>query len=143
MTFTINFPQMELVSDCASRLRLMSRALDVRQVSSAGLLRLQKVTFNLDMKEGLLEAWALVLLANNQTDPQNTGEPTYLVSLVFGIFVNFLKSLGETFFLKPHIPSNVCLDIISTCSVSSSTQCVNAHSKYKCPAFRGSGEAGV
>lgn len=84
VTFLTNLSQMELVSDCASRLRLMSAALDVShvgQVSSSGLLRLQKVTFNLDMKEGLLEAWALLLLANNQTDPQTTGEPTYVISL--------------------------------------------------------------
>lgn len=38
------------------------------------LVRLQGAGLRLDIKESLLEAWGLVLLANNQLDPQKSGE---------------------------------------------------------------------
>lgn len=37
------------------------------------LVRLQGAALGLDTKERLLEAWGLVLLANNQLEPQNSG----------------------------------------------------------------------
>lgn len=72
------FPsQLERVAECASRLRLLSKALDissVRQDSCQELLQLQGAGIGLDIKESLLEACGLVLLANNQLDPQASGE---------------------------------------------------------------------
>lgn len=38
------------------------------------LVRLQGAGLGLDIKESLLEAWGLVLLANNQLDPKKSGE---------------------------------------------------------------------
>ncbi|XP_028296182.1 midasin isoform X2 [Gouania willdenowi] len=80
--------KIESVADCASRLRLLSKALDVSDLrldcSAASwrqeLLRLQEVGVGLDIKESLLEAWGLVLLANNQLDPQKSGVLERLVS---------------------------------------------------------------
>lgn len=67
---------------CASRLRLLSKALDVSDLRLDGttgpwgqeLVRLQGAGLMLDIKESLLEAWGLVVLANNQLDPQKSGE---------------------------------------------------------------------
>lgn len=42
--------------------------------SKQELVRLQGAGLGLDIKESLLEAWGLVLLANNQLDPQKSGE---------------------------------------------------------------------
>uniref|UniRef100_A0A3Q3JWH6 Midasin n=1 Tax=Monopterus albus TaxID=43700 RepID=A0A3Q3JWH6_MONAL len=72
----------KVVAECASRLRLLSKALDVSELrldSTTGswrqeLVRLQGAGLRLDIKESLLEAWGLVLLANNQLDPQKSGE---------------------------------------------------------------------
>lgn len=77
--------QLESVAECASRLRLLSKALDVNNLrldSTAGswrqdLVRLQGVGLGLDIKESLLEACGLVLLANNQLDPHKSGELSY------------------------------------------------------------------
>ena len=74
-------PQLESVADCASRLRVLSQALDVSELRLDGgaplrrceLTRLQGASLGLDTKESLLEAWGLVLLANNQLEAQNTG----------------------------------------------------------------------
>lgn len=74
--------QLESVAECASQLRLLSKALDVSELrldSTTGswrqeLVRLQGAGLRLDIKESLLEAWGLVLLANNQLDPQKSGE---------------------------------------------------------------------
>lgn len=74
--------QMESVAECASRLRLLSRALDVSDLRLDGnagplrqeLVRLQGAGLGLDIKESLLEACGLVLLANNQLDPHKSGE---------------------------------------------------------------------
>lgn len=74
--------QLESVAECASRLRLLSKALDVNDLrldSTTGswrqdLVRLQGVGLGLDIKESLLEACGLVLLANNQLDPHKSGE---------------------------------------------------------------------
>ncbi|XP_037836777.1 midasin isoform X2 [Kryptolebias marmoratus] len=77
--------KLKTVADCASRLRLLSGALDVSnvwQVRSLGLVRLQRAALSLEIKEYLLEAWGLVLLANNQPDPQSTGVLEKLVSKV-------------------------------------------------------------
>lgn len=74
--------QLDSVAECASRLRLLNKALDVsvlRLDSSAApwrqeLVRLQGAGLGLDIKESLLEACGLVLLANNQLDPHKSGE---------------------------------------------------------------------
>uniref|UniRef100_A0AAQ6AJN3 Midasin n=1 Tax=Amphiprion ocellaris TaxID=80972 RepID=A0AAQ6AJN3_AMPOC len=71
--------QLESVAECASRLRLLSKALDVSDMKLDGttgpwrqkLVQLQGAGLGLDIKESLLEAWGLVLLANNQLDPKN------------------------------------------------------------------------
>ncbi|GAA6218580.1 midasin [Lates japonicus] len=73
--------KLESVGKCASRLRLLSKALDVSDLRLDGttgpwrqeLVRLQGAGLRLDIKESLLEAWGLVLLANNQLDPQKSG----------------------------------------------------------------------
>lgn len=74
--------QLESVVKCASQLRLLSKALDVSDLkldnnmihSKQELVRLQGAGLGLDIKESLLEAWGLILLANNQLDPQKSGE---------------------------------------------------------------------
>lgn len=76
--------QLESVAECASRLRLLNKALDVSALRLDGgeapqrqeLVRLQAAGLGLDVKERLLEACGLVLLANNQLDPHKSGEPT-------------------------------------------------------------------
>lgn len=70
------------MAECASRLRLLSKALDVSDLRLDGttgpwrqeLVRLQGAGLGLDIKESLLEAWGLVLLANHQLDPKKSGE---------------------------------------------------------------------
>ncbi|XP_031717306.1 midasin isoform X2 [Anarrhichthys ocellatus] len=82
--------KLESVAECASRLRLLSKALDVSDLRLDGttgpwrqeLVRLQGAGLGLDIKESLLEAWGLVLLANNQLDPQKSGVLERLVSSV-------------------------------------------------------------
>ncbi|KAJ3606919.1 hypothetical protein NHX12_026435, partial [Muraenolepis orangiensis] len=82
--------KLESVADCASRLLVLSRALDVSELRLDGgaplrrqeLIRLQGASLGLDTKESLLEAWGLVLLANNQLDPQNSGVLDKLLSCV-------------------------------------------------------------
>ncbi|KAK6297294.1 hypothetical protein J4Q44_G00318770 [Coregonus suidteri] len=82
--------KLESVAECASQLRVLSRALDVgdlRLDNTASLwrqelVRLQGAALGLDTKESLLEAWGLVLLANNQLEPQNSGVLERLVSCV-------------------------------------------------------------
>ncbi|KAM9551495.1 midasin-like isoform 2-T2 [Salvelinus alpinus] len=82
--------KLESVAECASQLRVLSRALDVgdlRLDNTASLwrqelVRLQGAALGLDTKERLLEAWGLVLLANNQLEPQNSGVLERLVSCV-------------------------------------------------------------
>lgn len=74
--------QLMAVADCASRLRRLSRALDVsglRLDHGPGsvrreLLRLHVVGLGLDIKESLLEACGLVLLANTHLDPHLPGQ---------------------------------------------------------------------
>ncbi|XP_036943295.1 midasin isoform X1 [Acanthopagrus latus] len=73
--------KLESVAECASRLRLLSKALDVSDLRLDGatgpwrqeLVRLQGAGLGLDVKESLLEAFGLVLLANNQLDSQKSG----------------------------------------------------------------------
>uniref|UniRef100_A0A8C9XGE6 Midasin AAA ATPase 1 n=1 Tax=Sander lucioperca TaxID=283035 RepID=A0A8C9XGE6_SANLU len=82
--------KLESVAECASRLRLLSKVLDVSDLrldAATGpwrqeLVRLQGAGLGLDIKESLLEAWGLVLLANNQLDPHKTGVLERLVSSV-------------------------------------------------------------
>ncbi|KAM6992726.1 LOW QUALITY PROTEIN: midasin [Tautogolabrus adspersus] len=82
--------KLESVAECASRLRLLSKALDVSDLRLDGsssplrqeLVRLQGAGLGLDIKESLLEAWGLVLLANNQLDPHTSGVLERLVSSV-------------------------------------------------------------
>ncbi len=74
--------QLDSVAECMSRLKLLSKALDVSNLRLDGttgpwrqeLVQLQGAGLGLDIKESLLEAWGLVLLANNQLDPQKSGE---------------------------------------------------------------------
>uniref|UniRef100_A0A3Q3KQG4 Midasin n=1 Tax=Mastacembelus armatus TaxID=205130 RepID=A0A3Q3KQG4_9TELE len=76
------FLQLESVAECASQLQLLGKALDVTDLRldsttipwKQELVRLHGAGLQLDLKEGLLEAWGLVLLANNQLDPQKSGE---------------------------------------------------------------------
>lgn len=76
------FFQLESVAECASHLRLLSKVLDVSELRldsttdswKQELIRLHSAGLRLDIKESLLEAWGLVLLANNQLDPQKSGE---------------------------------------------------------------------
>ncbi|KAM9704373.1 midasin [Menidia menidia] len=78
------------VAECASRLRILSKALDVDNLilsRSLGswrreLVLLQGSGLELDIKERLLEAWGLVVLANNQLDPQKSGVLDKLLSSV-------------------------------------------------------------
>uniref|UniRef100_A0A3Q1JQ86 Midasin n=1 Tax=Anabas testudineus TaxID=64144 RepID=A0A3Q1JQ86_ANATE len=82
--------KLETVAECASRLRLLSKALDVSDLRLDSttsswrqeLVRLQGAGLRLDIKESLLEAWGLVLLANNQLDPQKSGVLERLASSV-------------------------------------------------------------
>ncbi|XP_051265817.1 midasin isoform X2 [Dicentrarchus labrax] len=82
--------KLESVAECASRLRLLSKALDVSDLRLDGttgpwrqeLVRLQGAGLGLDIKESLLEACGLVLLANNQLDPQKSGVLERLLSSV-------------------------------------------------------------
>lgn len=77
--------QLESVAECASRLRLLNKALDVSALRLDGgeaprrqeLVRLQAAGLGLDVKESLLETCGLVLLANNQLDPHKSGEPRF------------------------------------------------------------------
>ncbi|XP_011610045.2 midasin isoform X2 [Takifugu rubripes] len=78
------------VADCASRLRRLSKALDVNDLRledttasmSQELVRLHVVGLGLDIKESLLEACGLVLLANTLLDPHSSGVLDRLVSSV-------------------------------------------------------------
>ncbi|TMS12010.1 hypothetical protein E3U43_016968 [Larimichthys crocea] len=82
--------KLESVAECASRLRLLSKALDVSDLRLDGttgpwrqeLVRLQGAGLGLDIKESLLEVCGLILLANNQLDPQKSGVLERLVSSV-------------------------------------------------------------
>lgn len=76
------FNQLMTVADCASRLRLLSKALDLNVLRlddpacsvKQKLVRLHVVGLGLDVKESLLEACGLVLLANSHLDPHLSGE---------------------------------------------------------------------
>ncbi|XP_067273008.1 midasin [Pseudorasbora parva] len=83
--------KLEAVAECAARLRVLCRALDVRDLrldnSLASLWkqevsRLRGVAMGIDSKEALLEAWGLVLQANLLLEPQNSGILERLVSCV-------------------------------------------------------------
>ncbi|KAM9355690.1 midasin [Pholidichthys leucotaenia] len=82
--------KLQTVAECASSLRRLTEVLDVADLRLDGstgswrweLVRLQGAGLGLEMKESLLEAWGLVLLANNQLDPQNSGVLERLVSVV-------------------------------------------------------------
>lgn len=74
--------QLESVAECASRLRLLCKALDVNELKldaslscwGQDLVRVQGAGLWLDVKESLLEASGLVLSANNQLDPHKSGK---------------------------------------------------------------------
>ncbi|XP_034006274.1 midasin isoform X1 [Trematomus bernacchii] len=82
--------KLESVAECASRLRFLSKALDVSDLRlddsiapwRQELVRLHGAGLGLDLKESLLEACGLVLLANNQLDPHKSGVLERLVSSV-------------------------------------------------------------
>ncbi|XP_012709437.2 midasin isoform X1 [Fundulus heteroclitus] len=73
--------KLESVAECASRLRLLSKAMDVNELKldssiscfNQEIIRIQGAGLWLDIKESLLEASGLVLSANNQLDPQKSG----------------------------------------------------------------------
>ncbi|CAL8311820.1 unnamed protein product [Lota lota] len=104
--------KLESVAECASRLQVLSQALDVSELRLDGgaplrrceLTRLQGASLGLDTKESLLEAWGLVLLANNQLEPQNTGvldrlhscvEKQYRLMASHGLLEARLEELGN------------------------------------------------
>ncbi len=80
------------MAECAARLRVLCRALDVRDLrldnSLASLWkqevsRLRGVAMGIDSKEALLEAWGLVLQANLLLEPQNSGKlATYILTVI-------------------------------------------------------------
>ncbi|KAM9782721.1 LOW QUALITY PROTEIN: midasin [Neosynchiropus ocellatus] len=78
------------VAESSSRLRTMTKALDVNEMRldhtdrswKQELVRLQSAGLRPEIKEGLLEALGLVLLANNQLDPLMTGVLEQLLCLV-------------------------------------------------------------
>ncbi|XP_016311670.1 midasin-like [Sinocyclocheilus anshuiensis] len=83
--------KLEAVAECAARLRVLCRALDVRDLrldnSLASLWkqevsRLRGVAMGIDSKEALLEAWGLVLQANLLLEPQSSGVLERLVGCV-------------------------------------------------------------
>ncbi|XP_016427493.1 midasin-like [Sinocyclocheilus rhinocerous] len=83
--------KLEAVAECAARLRVLCRALDVRDLRLDNSLtslwkqevsRLRGVAMGIDSKEALLEAWGLVLQANLLLEPQNSGVLERLVSCV-------------------------------------------------------------
>lgn len=73
--------QLQSVAECAARLRVLSGALDVADLRldctlslwRQEVLRLQGAALGMETKESLLEAWGLVLQANHQLEPTNTG----------------------------------------------------------------------
>ncbi|XP_078798874.1 midasin isoform X2 [Oryzias latipes] len=93
--------KLEAVAECASRLKLLSEALDIsdrrleRSLVSQEqeLLRLQVAGLGFEVKESLLEAHGLVLLANNQVDTEKSG---VLEKLLFNVEQqqNLLTSKG-------------------------------------------------
>ncbi|XP_061668786.1 midasin isoform X2 [Syngnathoides biaculeatus] len=82
--------KLEIVAKCASQLRVLSKALDVRELtfdetfssSEQELVCLQVAGLRVDIKESLLEAWGLVLLANNQLNTEKSEILERLVSIV-------------------------------------------------------------
>ncbi|XP_057208356.1 midasin isoform X2 [Triplophysa rosa] len=83
--------KLEAVAECAAQLRVLCRALDVRDLRLDNSLtslwkqevsRLRGVAMGIDSKEALLEAWGLVLQANLLLEPQNSGVLERLVSCV-------------------------------------------------------------
>ncbi|XP_061609171.1 midasin isoform X3 [Phyllopteryx taeniolatus] len=82
--------KMETVAKCASQLRVLSKALDVRELTfdhtfsswKQELVCLQVAGLRADIKESLLEAWGLVLLANNQLDTEKSAILERLASSV-------------------------------------------------------------
>lgn len=80
-SFVQPYLQLDSVAECASRLRVLTKALnveDLRLDSSSSLwrqemARLQGAVLGLDSKESLLEALGLVLKANHQLEPQQSG----------------------------------------------------------------------
>lgn len=83
VTFVLLFSQWESVAECSARLRLFSKALDVKDLRLNGrtpslwkkeVARLRGVAMRTDCKEALLEGWGLVLQANLLRDPQRTGK---------------------------------------------------------------------
>ncbi|TRZ01341.1 hypothetical protein DNTS_001208 [Danionella cerebrum] len=83
--------KLETVAECASRLRLLCRLLDVRDLRLDNSLtslwkqevsRLRGVAMGIDSKEALLEAWGLVMQANLLVEPQSSGILERLVNCV-------------------------------------------------------------
>ncbi|XP_077366934.1 midasin isoform X3 [Festucalex cinctus] len=82
--------KLETVAKCASQLGVLSKALDVNELTldhtfsswKQELICLQVAGLRVDIKESLLEAWGLVLLANNELDTQKSALLERLVSSV-------------------------------------------------------------
>uniref|UniRef100_A0A3Q2XAQ0 Midasin AAA ATPase 1 n=1 Tax=Hippocampus comes TaxID=109280 RepID=A0A3Q2XAQ0_HIPCM len=82
--------KLETVAKCASQLRILSQALDVKDFTldptfsswKQELVCLHVVGLRVDIKESLLDAWGLVLMANNELDTQKSAILERLVSSV-------------------------------------------------------------
>ncbi|XP_051908078.1 midasin isoform X2 [Hippocampus zosterae] len=82
--------KLETVAKCASQLRSLSQALDVKNFTldptfsswKQELIYLHVVGLRVDIKESLLDAWGLVLMANNELDTQKFAILERLVSSV-------------------------------------------------------------
>ncbi|XP_077408316.1 midasin isoform X2 [Vanacampus margaritifer] len=82
--------KLETVAKCASQLGVLSKVLDVKEVTLDQTFSSRKQEFvclkvaglRVDIKESLLEAWGLVLLANNELDTQKSALLERLVSSV-------------------------------------------------------------
>lgn len=100
--FIYFFNQLMAVADCASRLKRLSKALDLNDLgldNPAGsvrqkLARLYVVGLELDIKESLLEACGLVLLANSHLNPHPSGkhlQKERLICFLFFFFFNIVQ----------------------------------------------------
>uniref|UniRef100_A0A665V858 Midasin n=1 Tax=Echeneis naucrates TaxID=173247 RepID=A0A665V858_ECHNA len=123
---------LESVGKCASRLRLLSRALDVSDLRlddttaqwKRELVRLQGAGLMLDVKESLLEAWGLVLLANNQLDPQKSGEFVSQTALRFMVSVDLC--ISSCFNPTTYLLQFVWCELLSEALAALWTSCVTS-----------------
>lgn len=92
--------QLETVAKCASQLRILSQALDVKDFTldptfsswKQELVCLHVVGLRVDIKESLLDAWGLVLMANNELDTQKSGKIFFSLIQTTFVFYNLRSS---------------------------------------------------